>query len=218
MDTKVYENFAIIWTMEELQLSDRDIYGSGAPDTYANLPEDDGSYIKSEPKKEENPFAAEWTAIQNGGMKEQPLQYAAAGDASWDEAERSPALRSPEAENRMPVNGADAGLTAGSPEAEGGMSVNRTNAGPASGGPGTEGGMSVNGANVGPMAVQVMVNGAPVRLTGKSGYIFVDVFDYINFDLSVPQGSGIVTELNGRNAQYMEPIRSGDVIKIYWKD
>jgi len=42
MDTKVYENFAIIWTMEELQLSDRDIYGSGAPDTYANLPEDDG--------------------------------------------------------------------------------------------------------------------------------------------------------------------------------
>ena len=69
-----------------------------------------------------------------------------------------------------------------------------------------------------PMAIQVMVNGAPVRLEGKSGYIFVDVFDYINCDLSVPQGSGIATELNGRNAQYMEPIRSGDVIKIYWKD
>ena len=69
-----------------------------------------------------------------------------------------------------------------------------------------------------PMAIQVMVNGAPVRLEGKSGYIFVDVFDYINFDLSVPQGSGIATELNGRSAQYMEPIRSGDVIKIYWKD
>ena len=68
------------------------------------------------------------------------------------------------------------------------------------------------------MAIQVMVNGAPVRLEGKSGYIFVDVFDYINFDLSVPQGSGIATELNGRSAQYMEPIRSGDVIKIYWKD
>ena len=30
MDTIVYENFAIIWTMEELQLSDRDIYGSGS--------------------------------------------------------------------------------------------------------------------------------------------------------------------------------------------
>lgn len=227
MDTKVYENFAIIWTMEELQLSDRDIYGSGAPDTYANLPEDDGSYIKSEPKKEENPFAAEWTAIQNGGMKEQPLQYAAAGDASWDEAERSPASGGPGTEGGMSVNGANVGPMAGSPEAEGGMAANRTPAGAVSVGaesvrngvsPEMTGTAGMPGAVNIPMAVQVMVNGAPVRLTGKSGYIFVDVFDYINFDLSVPQGSGIVTELNGRNAQYMEPIRSGDVIKIYWKD
>ena len=68
------------------------------------------------------------------------------------------------------------------------------------------------------MSIQVMVNEQAIRLEGKPSYIFVDVFDYIDFDLSKPQGSGIVTELNGRNAQYMEPIHSGDVIKIYWKD
>ena len=68
MDTKVYENFAIIWTMEELQLSDRAIYGSGAPDTYASLPEDDGSYVKSEPKKDENPFAA---PVQEGDQADE---------------------------------------------------------------------------------------------------------------------------------------------------
>jgi hypothetical protein len=45
----------------------------------------------------------------------------------------------------------------------------------------------------------------------------VDVFEYIDFDLSKPEGSGIVTNLNGRGAQYMESIKSGDVIEIYWK-
>jgi len=47
--------------------------------------------------------------------------------------------------------------------------------------------------------------------------VFVDVFEHIDFDISKPQGSGIVTRLNGRDAQYMEEIHSGDIIEIYWK-
>ena len=69
-----------------------------------------------------------------------------------------------------------------------------------------------------PVTIQVMVNQEQIRLSGKKSYIFVDVFEYIDFDLSKPQGSGIVTTLNGRDAQYMEKIKSGDVIEIYWKD
>ncbi len=61
------------------------------------------------------------------------------------------------------------------------------------------------------------VNGEQIHLTGKTSYVFVDVFEHIDFDLSKPQGSGIVTRLNGREAQYMEEIRSGDTIEIYWK-
>ena len=68
-----------------------------------------------------------------------------------------------------------------------------------------------------PVPINVMVNGSPVRLEGKKNYVFVDVFEYIDFDLSKPEGSGIVTNLNGRGAQYMESIKSGDVIEIYWK-
>jgi len=64
----------------------------------------------------------------------------------------------------------------------------------------------------------VLVNRAPVRLSGKSGYVFVDVFDNIDFDLSRPKGKSIVTTLNGRAAQYMETIVDGDVIEIYWQD
>ena len=68
-----------------------------------------------------------------------------------------------------------------------------------------------------PMSILVTVNGAQVRLSGKKSYVFVDVFEYIDFDLSKQEGSGIVTNLNGRGAQYMENIKSGDMIEIYWK-
>lgn len=66
--------------------------------------------------------------------------------------------------------------------------------------------------------ITVLVNKAPVTLEGKTEYIFVDVFDRIDFDLSRPRGKGIVTSLNGRQAQYMEPIHDGDIIEIYWQE
>ena len=65
--------------------------------------------------------------------------------------------------------------------------------------------------------VTVIVNGIPVVLTGKVNYVFVDVFSFIEFDLSKPAGRNIVTRLNGRNAEYMEPLKEGDVLEIYWE-
>lgn len=66
--------------------------------------------------------------------------------------------------------------------------------------------------------VTVMVNGEPVTLTGKPDYIYVDVFDRINFDLSKPQGKMVETLINGRKAQYIEPLHNGDELEIFWKD
>ncbi len=65
--------------------------------------------------------------------------------------------------------------------------------------------------------LQVVVNQQPVTLQGKSAYVFVDVFDYIDFNLGDSRGRSIVTLLNGRPAQYMEPLHRGDVIHIYWQ-
>lgn len=65
--------------------------------------------------------------------------------------------------------------------------------------------------------IGVIVNGRTYILKGKPEYVFVDVFDYIDFDLSRPQGSGIVTTINKQPAQYMETLKHGDVIEIYWK-
>jgi len=71
---------------------------------------------------------------------------------------------------------------------------------------------------VGPRRIDVIVNGKPVAMNGKSEYIFVDIFDYIDFDLSKPQGKGIVTKVNGQPTQYMSTINSGDSIEVYWKN
>ena len=68
------------------------------------------------------------------------------------------------------------------------------------------------------VSIQVMVNGEAVELSGKTAYVYVDVFDRIHFDLSKPRGSSVVTRLNGRQAKYLEPIQNGDSLEIYWKN
>lgn len=66
--------------------------------------------------------------------------------------------------------------------------------------------------------LQIIVNQRPVVLTGKNEYIYVDVFDFIDFDLSDSRGRAIVTKLNGGNAQFSQKLRANDRIEIYWKE
>ena len=68
-----------------------------------------------------------------------------------------------------------------------------------------------------PRPMSVLVNHMPITMNGKANYVFVDVFDYIDFDLKASGGRSIVTKLNGRPAEYMEYLKDGDVIEIYWK-
>ena len=160
MDTKVYENFSVIWTMEVLQLSDKEKYDQDV--SYADLPEDDGTYVKRE--REEMPVG---------------VTFGDEPTAQQIEPETEDAQESGEAVTQEDV------------EIETKTDI--------------------------PLSIHVTVNGQDIQMSGKSEYVFVDVFQYIDFDLSRPKGSGIVTNLNGREAQYMESIHSGDVIEIYWK-
>lgn len=57
-----------------------------------------------------------------------------------------------------------------------------------------------------------------MTLTGKMDYIFVDIFDFIDFDLADSRGRAIVTTVNGDSAGYMQPLYSGDEVEIYWKE
>ncbi|MCR5269291.1 MAG: rod shape-determining protein [Lachnospiraceae bacterium] len=157
LDTLVYDNFAVIWTMEELSLSDVE------KDQEAETEED--ALFESEQSDDE----------------EMPDYYDDENDAETDAA---------------PDDSGAAEDTDSSPKQD--AQEQQEPAQNAEGG------------------IDVMVNDQIVHLTGKESFIFVDVFDYIDFDLSKPQGKGVETLLNGKKAQYTERLKTGDTLKIYW--
>lgn len=143
MNTPVYENFSVIWTMEDYKSLMTDSHDeSGDTENEAGSKEAYGRNRDSEHN----------AAVDAGPQKE-------AGGAGAD--------RKPDSENT---------------------------------------------------SIQIMVNKRPITLNGKLGYVYVDIFDAIDFDLSRTRGKGIVATLNGRPAQYLEPIHSGDVMEVYWQN
>ena len=68
------------------------------------------------------------------------------------------------------------------------------------------------------ISIEVIVNKEPITMTDKKDYIYVDVFDYIDFNLNDSRGRSIVTLLNGENAEYTATLKNGDVIDIYWEE
>ncbi|NMA85818.1 MAG: cell division protein FtsA [Tissierellia bacterium] len=50
----------------------------------------------------------------------------------------------------------------------------------------------------------------------KDKFVFVDIFDYIDFDLTSLKGK-LVLKINGEDAEYLAELRDGDEIKIYWE-
>jgi len=63
--------------------------------------------------------------------------------------------------------------------------------------------------------ITVNINGDEIILKGKKEYIFVDIFDYINFDLTMLKGK-ITLELNKKEASYVDKLKDDDIIKVYW--
>lgn len=64
----------------------------------------------------------------------------------------------------------------------------------------------------------VFVNDETVVMHGKPEYVFIDVFDYIDFDLSDSRGRGIITQVNDKNAYYTQTLKEGDRIVIRWEE
>jgi cell division protein FtsA len=63
----------------------------------------------------------------------------------------------------------------------------------------------------------VTVNGRAVGLPPKNtDYIFIDIFNFIDFDLTSPKGR-IMLRLNGQEANYTDVIKGRDIIDIYWE-
>lgn len=77
---------------------------------------------------------------------------------------------------------------------------------------------ALNAANQEVHDVMIVVNNTPVKLSGKSSYVLVDLFQFYKFDLNSPQkGGNIVLKLNGIAGEYMASIKDGDIVELYWE-
>ena len=168
MDTPIYANFDVVWTLEELKLDD---YEDGSE--YAKLPDGD----EDEEYKRPEESASYDSAYADRYETNEKVEGYEEEDEEADEEVSSP-QDEPKASPKGAGTLADAGI---------------------------------------PHDITVEVNGEEVILSGKAEYVFVDVFEFIDFDLSTPKGSAVVTRLNGKDAQYMEKIDEGDSIDIHWE-
>ena len=177
-DTKVYENFEVIW-----KLVNRPQKSSSGPTMVAPVIEED--YLDEEDTAE----MLEEAAVDTTVMEAEEVVEAAEAVAEEQPAEAK------EPETASTVTDSE---SAAAPE----KSENPLEEAPE--------------APAQPRNIYVVVNGKSVTMTGKAKYVFVDVFNFIQFDLSKPQGA-IVTQVNGHDANYMEELQNGDVIQIYWR-
>lgn len=155
-DTLVYDNFSVIWTMEELSLSDvseQEEESAKATSVGKIKPTSEYEAAVAEAEKENEKYA------DDGTLDEEYVEY---------KRQKEEAKREEELANLKPIT--------------------------------------------------IYVNDEPVVLNDKPNYVFVDVFDHIDFDLKQrPEGKGILTEINGRSAEYSQPLSDGDRLVIRWE-
>ena len=65
-------------------------------------------------------------------------------------------------------------------------------------------------------SINVLVNKADTILTGKKQYVFVDVFNFIDYDITKIRGNALNLLLNGKKAAYTDPLIDGDEVEIFW--
>lgn len=65
--------------------------------------------------------------------------------------------------------------------------------------------------------IKVTINDKSIILRNKPKYIFVDIFNYIEFDLSKPRGN-LMLLLNDKKAGYYDSLSEGDCIRILWEN
>jgi len=64
--------------------------------------------------------------------------------------------------------------------------------------------------------IVVVINDSPVKLMGKDKYKFVDIFDFFEFNLTIPKGN-LVLKLNGNNVGFFDELHDKDFIEVRWE-
>lgn len=170
LDTLVYENFAVIWSMEKLSLSEV----VDAPDEKEDIDFSKYLSVSDEPDS------------LDGEDKENSADIKSENNAEENNTSENKADSTPENDSD---NTTEDSMEDSSEQEE----------------------------TSGEIEISVYVNNEKVTLKGKESYVYVDVFDYIEFNLKKPEGKNVVTKLNGRDAQFMEQLNPLDKLEIYWE-
>ena len=64
----------------------------------------------------------------------------------------------------------------------------------------------------------ITINGKKRVLSGKKDYIFVDIYNVINFDPNESNGRPLITKINGRKCGYSDELHENDEIEVYWNN
>lgn len=67
------------------------------------------------------------------------------------------------------------------------------------------------------ITIHFTVNDEERTLSDQSDYIFTDIFRVYDFDTNDKKGSSVITEINGKECGFTEPLKDGDKVRIYWK-
>ena len=194
-DTLIYENFTIEWTVISYKSS-------------AYMPQN------LTPAEEELPEETETAETASAEATETAATEAAGAETAEKMAAGTEAASTEATENAGTETVATEEASAETPAEAAGTEASGTEASASSD--------ETAEANLleqepGTIGILVYINGEPVRLSGKSHYIFVDIFDFYPFDLKASNGRSIITNLNGQNAQYSAELKAGDQIELAWK-
>lgn len=217
LDTLVYENFSIEWSIDEYGLArnQRNNYNGGQSD----IDEADNEVVED---SDANSFADNEESAEENSNEAQSETVRETNSASEDEEEsrfvfaKTPALEAEERARRERRFGRPLSEATHEEEIVSEESVEQQDSISEQ----IEQEITPELEEEIPVGknIFVQVNGETVELMGKEEYIFVDIFDRITFDLQAGQGRAIATMLNGRDAQFTESLHEGDKIELYWKE
>jgi len=68
------------------------------------------------------------------------------------------------------------------------------------------------------LGISVTINGENYLMQGKDTFTFVDIFDYIKFNMNESRGRGVITTINGSDCGYTDVLKDGDDIVVKWSE
>lgn len=225
MDAQIYENFSVDWTVLSYRTAKEDLE-SEEPVTAEEAAK---SGSAAEAAGEETADEAEHAAVaegeaeaKNAAQAETTAQAETVAEEETAAEEESAAQAETVAEEKSAAQAETTTTAENEVKAENTAQAERTAAAEAEKPQPAAEDAPISGekkdAPKEPVDLEIFVNGELIVMHGKPAYVFIDVFDYIDFDLSDSRGRAIVTQVNDKNAFYTQILSEGDEIVIRWED